>query len=78
MTNRIASVVAFCFAVFFGTSYYTQHFQRRDCFNELGRCFDPETGVVYSQEAGPIWLLLTVLALGLGYYFARKGQSPKE
>ena len=78
MTNRIASVVSFCFAVFFGTSYYTQYFQRRDCFNELGRCFDPETGVVYFQEAGPIWFVLMLLALALGYFFGRKGATPKR
>ena len=78
MISRLASLGAFCFAVFFGASYYTQHFNRRDCFNESGRCFDPETGVVHFQESGAIWLALALLALGLSYYFFRKRLPPKR
>lgn len=49
----------------FGFFYYSQYFIWRDCFNELGRCYDPESGVVYLEQAGGIWLSLALLALGI-------------
>ena len=41
--------------------FYGQFYQWRSCFNDLGRCFDPETGVVYQAQSGVVWLMLTVL-----------------
>ena len=43
-----------------GFVLYTQHIRWRRCFNALGRCFDPDTGVVYHAQSGLVWLLLTV------------------
>ncbi|UWQ07713.1 hypothetical protein K3X41_13255 [Aliiroseovarius crassostreae] len=48
--------------------YFVQHFKWRDCFNELGRCFDAESGVVYHAQSGGIWLSLAVLAAGIALY----------
>lgn len=38
----------------------------RDCFNELGRCYDPETQTVYLQQSGIIWGTLSAISLLLG------------
>ena len=53
-----------------GYFYYVQYFKWRSCFNEMGRCFDEDTGVVYSQQSGAVWLLVAVLALAIGLYNA--------
>ncbi len=41
--------------------YYTQYFKWRDCFNDLGRCYDSESGIVYLEQAGIMWISLAVL-----------------
>lgn len=50
--------------------YYSNHFKWRDCFNELGRCHDPETGVVYLEQGGPGWLALAISAFAMAAYQA--------
>ncbi len=47
----------------FGFLYNAQYFRWRSCFNEVGRCFDAGSGVVYHAQSGAVWLSLTVLAL---------------
>lgn len=34
--------------------FYERYWIWRDCFNELGRCYDEEQGVLLKQ-AGPVW-----------------------
>ena len=55
------SAVFLVLTFLFGFAYYDRYFKWRDCFNELGRCFDPETGTVMVIQAGGIWGTLTVL-----------------
>ncbi|WP_139111087.1 hypothetical protein [Stappia indica] len=50
--------------------YYSHHFKWRDCFNELGRCYDPETGVVYLEQGGAVWLALAISAFAMAAYHA--------
>lgn len=57
-------------SVTFGYLCYAQYFKWRDCFNEQGRCFDAEAGVVYLEQSGAIWLTLFLLALGAALYQA--------
>jgi hypothetical protein len=52
------------FAAFFGWAFYEFYWRWRDCFNELGRCFDPATDTVMTDE-GFVWGLMAVVALGL-------------
>ncbi len=35
-------------------AFHERYWRWRDCFNELGRCYDPQAGVMVEQ-AGPIW-----------------------
>ncbi len=71
MRNRLRKAV---FVVFSGLSAlafygaYASYIKRKDCFNELGRCFDSETGVVYLEQSGVAWLSLAVLASGVALY----------
>lgn len=60
---RLASLL-FGMFVLFGYVYYTQYVRWHDCFNEAGRCFDPQNGVVYLEQSGITWITLTLLALG--------------
>ncbi len=66
---RVAFSLAFLGLSFaFGYFYYVQYFKWRDCFNELGRCYNAEAGVVYLEQSGAIWLSLAILALGSALY----------
>ena len=40
--------------VLFALAFYDRYWRWRACFNELGRCYDPEAGVMVEQ-AGLIW-----------------------
>ncbi len=70
MIRKISSLVSLGLAFAFGYLYYVEYFKWRNCFNELGRCFDDDAGVVYLEQSGVVWLLLAVLALGVGLYNA--------
>ncbi|SIS94647.1 hypothetical protein SAMN05421772_109178 [Paracoccus saliphilus] len=70
MIRKIFSLVSLGLAFAFGYLYYVEYFKWRSCFNELGRCFDDDAGVVYFEQSGVVWLLLAVLALGVGLYSA--------
>jgi len=63
MIRTLSSLACLGLAIACGYAWYTQYFRWRDCFNELGRCFDEATGVVVSEQSGAVWLALTVLAL---------------
>ncbi|KPB00492.1 hypothetical protein [Ahrensia marina] len=78
MIRKFISLVSFGLALVFGYLYYVTYFKHRDCFNALGRCFDDETGVVYSEQSGIIWLLLAALALGVSLYTAWLLRKPKR
>ncbi len=65
MFRRLKAAVAICATAFFFGAYYIRYFKWRDCFNELGRCFDSKTGTVYVEQAGLIWMALGVLSFGV-------------
>jgi hypothetical protein len=53
-------------------AFYDRFWRWRDCFNELGRCYDPATEQVYLEQAGLAWgslagvCLITGILLALG------------
>ena len=73
ISNLLIAILA-GFVAFFGFAYYDHYFRWRDCFNDLGRCYDPQTGMVYVEQAGLVWMTLTLLCLGLlaGMIYVRK------
>lgn len=36
-------------------AFEERYWRWRDCFNELGRCYDPATEQVYVEQAGIVW-----------------------
>ena len=53
-----------CCALFFGLMFYERYWRWLDCFNELGRCFDPESGTV-AKDSNFVYGLMAALALVL-------------
>jgi energy-converting hydrogenase Eha subunit H len=60
----LLAACALCFAALFGWTFYQRCWRWRDCFNELGRCYDPIDQTVMT-DAGFVWGLMAVVALGL-------------
>jgi hypothetical protein len=49
--------------VLFTLAYYDRYWRWRDCFNELGRCYDPVSQDVYLEQAGLVWGGLAAISL---------------
>lgn len=58
-------------------SFHARYWRWRDCFNELGRCYDPASAEVYLEQAGILWGGLAVLCL-LGAAITLKGASRRR
>ena len=74
----ILSTLLLALGAVFSFLFYDQHLKWRACFNELGRCFDPESGTVHLQQSGLVWLPLALLTLGGGIYSLWRAQSAKR
>ena len=44
-------------------AFYDRYWRWRDCFNDLGRCYDPVSQNVYLEQAGLVWGGLAVIFL---------------
>jgi hypothetical protein len=51
-----------CLALFSAFAFYDRYWRWRGCFNELGRCYDSQAGVMVEQ-AGGIWGGLSLIGL---------------
>jgi LPXTG-motif cell wall-anchored protein len=52
--------------VLFALAFEARYWRWRDCFNELGRCYDPVSQDVYLEQAGMVWGGLAGIALLAG------------
>ncbi|MFT6118635.1 MAG: hypothetical protein ACJAXK_000568 [Yoonia sp.] len=68
LIRSITLTLPLCVAALCGVTYYTQYFKWRGCFNEMGRCFNAKTGIMYLQQSGTAWLLLTIGAVVVALY----------
>jgi hypothetical protein len=50
----------------FALAFHDRYWRWRDCFNELGRCYDPVSQDVYLEQAGIVWGSLAALSLVAG------------
>lgn len=75
MIRKAISLLFFACAAFFAFAYYDRYHKWRDCFNELGRCYDPETASVYLEQAGMVWGVLTVVTLTVAAVLWRSGRK---
>lgn len=60
---RGMAVLSLALAALFAFAFHELYWRWRDCFNELGRCYDPESSVVYLEQSGSIWGGTTGIAL---------------
>lgn len=67
-------VLSLALAALFAFAFYAQFWRWRDCFNELGRCYDPVQSVVYLEQSGMIWGGMTVIALVAASLFLSLGR----
>ena len=63
MLCRVAALVFLCLSAFFAFAFHERYWRWRDCFNELGRCYDEVSQDVYLEQAGVAWASLTVVCL---------------
>ncbi|MEQ8899240.1 MAG: hypothetical protein RID23_19325 [Roseovarius sp.] len=78
MTRKVLSLVFLGLSLASGYVWYVQYFRWRGCFNEQGRCFDAEAGVVYSEQAGIVWVSFAVLAFGASLYLFWRERKVKR
>ena len=73
MRRAAVLLVALLFAagaMLFGYAWYDRYWRWRDCFNELGRCYDPDSQQVFLEQAGPAWGTFAVVCLLFAALFA--------
>lgn len=63
MLRAAAGVISLLAATLFAFAFYDRYWLWRDCFNELGRCYDSATEQVYLEQAGVAWGSLTVICV---------------
>ena len=63
----LLAACSLCFAALFGWAFYEFYWRWRDCFNELGRCYDPVSQDVYLEQAGMVWVGLAAMSLLAGF-----------
>jgi LPXTG-motif cell wall-anchored protein len=68
----IAPAFSLALAALFGWAFYTRYWIWRDCFNELGRCYDPISETVLLEQSGIIWGGLAAIALGAAVILWRR------
>lgn len=66
----LAIATGACTALF-ALAWHDRYWKWRDCFNELGRCYDAESGEVFLEQAGLVWGLFATGCLLLCLFFAR-------
>lgn len=73
----ITGLVGLGFAALFGFAFHDRTWRWRDCFNELGRCWDSASEQVYLEQAGIVWggLAGVCLAVALWMLWPRGGRS---
>ncbi|WP_139280695.1 hypothetical protein [Shimia gijangensis] len=62
LIRKSAFALSLGFSAAMSFAYYDFYFKWRSCFNELGRCIDSKTGIVYLEQSGVVWLSLALLA----------------
>jgi hypothetical protein len=73
MVQALLGAALVSFSALLALAFYDRYWRWRDCFNELGRCYDPTTQNVYLEQAGGIYGALAALFVILGLALLFKG-----
>jgi hypothetical protein len=78
--QTLAGVLLVSLGGLLALTFYDRYWKWRDCFNELGRCFDPITQDVYLQQSGGVYggLAAVFLILGLALLLRTPGHGHKR
>jgi hypothetical protein len=68
IVQRVIGVLLLGTAVLCILAFHDRYWRWRDCFNELGRCYDPVSQDVYLEQAGLVWGSLAALSLVAGIF----------
>lgn len=74
MKRAISAVLALATgagALLFTLAWHDRYWLWRDCFNELGRCYNSESGEVFLEQAGLVWGMFAIGCLLACLFFAR-------
>jgi hypothetical protein len=69
MIRRTVGIFFAVLAGLFGIAFYERYWRWRDCFNELGRCYDAEAQDVFLEQAGIAWGCLTLICVAIAIAF---------
>ncbi len=69
---RAVGIVCLGLGVLFALAFHDRYWLWRDCFNELGRCYDSASQEVYLEQAGIVWGTLAAIAFTLGLLLMRR------
>ncbi len=66
--SGLVGLALLCLGAFFAFAFYVRYWIWRDCFNELGRCYDPVSQDVYLEQAGMVWGGMAGITLALAAF----------
>jgi hypothetical protein len=65
MIRALAGFLFAGLAGLFALAFHERYWRWRDCFNELGRCYDAASHEVFLEQAGIAWGSLTVICFAI-------------
>ena len=68
LVRKLALALSLVFTAVLYLAFYSFHYKWRKCFDEFGRCFDSETGVVFLEQSGIVWLAFALFASWVTLY----------
>ncbi len=74
--RRLLGIVLVGSGTLAALAFHDRYWRWRDCFNELGRCFDPVSQDVYLEQAGLVWGGLAALFLSTGVILLVRARRP--
>ena len=73
MIRKTVALLLLILCGLFALAFHDRYWRWRDCFNELGRCYDPQTQDVFLEQAGVAWGSLSLICLAVAVVlFIRK------
>lgn len=66
IVRTVLGTGCFLLSALLAMAFEARYWRWRDCFNELGRCYDPATQDVYLEQSGIVWGGLSAISLLIG------------